>query len=38
MNVHSIVTMLLVLGTVWGGLIYFLLKASKYEKEKEKVG
>jgi len=30
--------MILVMGTVWGGLSYFLSRAVKYEKEKEKLG
>jgi len=29
--------MLLVAGTVWGGLLFFMIKAMKYEKEKEKL-
>jgi len=38
MNIESIITMLLVAGTVWGGLLFFIIKAMKYEKEKEKLG
>ncbi len=37
MNIESIITMLLVAGTVWGGLLFFMIKAMKYEKEKEKL-
>jgi len=37
MNNESIITMLLVAGTVWGGLLFFMIKAMKYEKEKEKL-
>jgi len=37
MNLESIITMLLVAGTVWGGLLFFMIKAMKYEKEKEKL-
>ncbi len=36
MNFISIITMLVVLGTVWGGLIFFLTRAVKYEKIKVK--
>lgn len=38
MNVISLFTMILVLGTIWGGLIYFIIRAVKYEKEKAKIG
>jgi hypothetical protein len=38
MNIFTILTMALVLGIVWGGLSFFLLKAVKYEKLKEKNG
>jgi hypothetical protein len=34
MNITTIITMVLVLGIVWGGLIFFLLRAIKYEKVK----
>jgi len=37
MNIESIITMLLVAGTVLGGLLFFMIKAMKYEKEKEKL-
>jgi len=37
MNNESIITMLLVAGTVLGGLLFFMIKAMKYEKEKEKL-
>jgi hypothetical protein len=38
MNVFSIITMIIVLGVVWGGLSIFLFKAVKYEKMKEMNG
>ncbi len=34
----TIFTMVLVLGVVWGGLIFFLTRAVKYEKLKAKNG
>jgi hypothetical protein len=38
MSLESILTLIIVGGTVWGGLVYFLIRAMKYEKEKVKVG
>jgi hypothetical protein len=38
MNLLSILTMVIVLGIVWGGLAVFLLKAVKYEKLKDTNG
>ena len=38
MKIFSILTMIIVLGIVWGGLSFFLIKAVKYEKLKEKNG
>ena len=38
MNFITIITMILVLGTVWGGVTFFLIKAIKYEKLKGKNG
>lgn len=38
MNFITIITMLIVLGTVWGGMIFFLTRAVKYEKIKEENG
>ncbi len=38
MNLESIIMLIIVAGTVWGGLVYFIIKAMKYEKEKVKVG
>jgi hypothetical protein len=38
MNIFSILTIILVMGIVWGGLSFFLFKAVKYEKLKEKNG
>lgn len=34
MKVQAIITMILVIGIVWGGLTFFLIKAMKYEKLK----
>ena len=34
----TIITMVLVLGIVWGGLAFFLMRAIKYEKIKFKNG
>ncbi len=38
MNVFPILTMVIVLGIVWGGLAVFLFKAVKYEKLKDTNG
>lgn len=38
MIIESWLTMFLVLCTVWGGFFYFMTRALKYEKEKEKIG
>jgi hypothetical protein len=38
MNIYTIITAILVLGIVWGGLIFFLSKAFRYEKMKRKNG
>ena len=38
MNFESILTLVIVAGTVWGGVVYFIIKAMKYEKEKLKIG
>ena len=38
MEVSTIITMFLVLGIVWGGLILLLLRAINYEKLKSKNG
>jgi hypothetical protein len=38
MNFITIITMLIVLGIVWGGMTFFLTRAIKYEKLKEKNG
>ena len=38
MNLFSIITMIIVLGIVWGGLSIFLFKAVKYERLKEADG
>jgi hypothetical protein len=38
MNISAIITMVLVLGIVWGGVAYFITRAVKYEKEKMKIG
>ncbi len=34
MEIGTIITMVLVLGIVWGGLAFFLMRAIKYEKVK----
>ena len=36
MNAVSIVTMVLILGIVWGGFTFFLFKAMNFEKQKNK--
>ncbi|MDH3267283.1 MAG: MetS family NSS transporter small subunit [Ignavibacteria bacterium] len=38
MNLVTIITMICVLGLVWGGLIFFISKAFKHEKLKLKNG
>lgn len=38
MNISMIITIIFVLGIVWGGLVYFLLRAVKYEKLKSSNG
>ncbi len=38
MEISTIITMVLVLGIVWGGLTFFLMRAIKYEKVKFKNG
>ena len=38
MEIITIITMVLVLGIVWGGLAFFLLRSIKYEKVKIKMG
>ncbi|NCS90045.1 MAG: MetS family NSS transporter small subunit [Ignavibacteria bacterium] len=38
MNILTIITTAFVLGIVWGGLIYFLSRAVKYEKLKSSNG
>ena len=38
MELSAIVTMIVVLGLVWGGLTFFLLRAMKYEKLKKANG
>ena len=35
MNMVTIITALIVIGIVWGGLLFFLRKAFKYEKIKQ---
>lgn len=35
MNLITIITMVLVLGLVWGGVMFFMIRAFKYEKIKE---
>jgi len=36
MNVVSIITMIIILGIVWGGFTFFLFKAMSFEKQKTK--
>jgi hypothetical protein len=36
METSTIITMILILGIVWGGLAFFLTRAIKYEKVKRK--
>ena len=38
MNAFTIITAIVVLGIVWGGLVFFLSRAFKYEKMKIKNG
>lgn len=38
MNEYTIITAIIVLGIVWGGVAFFIGKAMKYEKEKEHLG
>jgi len=38
MNLFTIITATLVLGIVWGGLVFFFSRAFKYEKMKMKNG
>jgi hypothetical protein len=38
MELSTIITMVLVLGIVWGGLAFFLLRAIKFEKVKSQNG
>ena len=38
MNLTTIITMVVVIGLVWGGLGFFLLRAIKYEKMKSENG
>jgi len=38
MNIYTALTAILVIGIVWGGLTFFLSRALKYEKLKQKNG
>lgn len=38
MALITVITMVIVLGTVWGGFSFFLSRAIKYEKLKEENG
>jgi hypothetical protein len=38
MNIYTIITAVIVIGIVWGGLTFFLSLALKYEKIKMKNG
>lgn len=38
MNIFTIITAVIVLGVVWGGLVFFISRAVKYEKLKTQNG
>lgn len=38
MNEYTIITAIIVIGIVWGGVIFFISRALKYEKDKIKLG
>jgi uncharacterized protein YdgA (DUF945 family) len=38
MNEYTIITAIIVLGIVWGGVAFFMGRALKYEREKEHPG
>ncbi|MFC2103264.1 MetS family NSS transporter small subunit [Bacteroidota bacterium] len=38
MEISTIITMIFVIGIVWGGLVFFLTRAIKYEKAKTEDG
>jgi len=38
MNIFTIITAIIVVGIVWGGLSFFLSRALKYEKLKQENG
>ncbi len=38
MEASGVITLIMVLGLVWGGLAFFLLRAMKYEKIKKANG
>lgn len=38
MNIFTIITAVIVVGTVWGGLLFFLTRAMKFEKLKKSNG
>ena len=38
MELSTIITMIIVIGIVWGGLAFFLIRAIKYEKMKTEDG
>ena len=38
MQIETIITALIVLGIVWGGLVFFVCRALKYESLKSKNG
>jgi len=38
MNIFAIITAIIVIGIVWGGLFFFLTRAMKFEKLKESNG
>jgi len=38
MNIYTIVTAVIIIGIVWGGVTFFLSRALKYEKLKQRDG
>jgi len=38
MEIRTLLNMIFVLGLVWGGLIYMIILASRYEKRKKESG
>lgn len=38
MNIFTVITAIVILGIVWGGLVFFVSRAVKYEKLKMRNG